>query len=250
MLQWWFGCAQLLLLWQGCFEPLRMRFRGTGPVSLFGNALLCLSFHEYFIRVTYPCFHVLNSPCPAYYLLHTSKIQVAAQLGAKTVLRRLWPTLAKTKFGQTKIGQNQVWPNEVGPEQSLAKQSLGRQCLARRRLTKTFLAKLACALAVSRIVALHPNPPPHPPTTRRVRVGPRLPDCSHPPRPPVPNPDLRWTALRRTAQICALCFPPPATIFILSSLAWGSSRGIFVVFLKAGTLKCARLESESPNVHV
>ena len=36
-------------------------------------------------------------------------------------------------------------------------------------------------------------------------------------------------------------FPSPATIFFLLSL--GSFRGILVVFLKAGTLKCARLGS-------
>ena len=219
-----------------------------GPVSLFGNALLCLCFHEYFIRVTYPCFHVLNSPRPAFYLLHTSKIQVAAQLGARTVLRRLWPTLGKTKFGQTSSGQNQVWPDEVGPEQSLAKQSLGRQSLGRQSLAKTCLAKLACALAVPRIVAPHPSSPP-PQRPGEPGSG-RAYQTAHPPRPPVPDPDLRWTAVRRTAEIFALCFPSPATIFIISSLAWGFSRGIFVVFLKAGTLKCARLGSRTPNVHI
>ena len=41
---------------------------------------------------------------------------------------------------------------------------------------------------------------------------------------------------------CRSLFPFPATIFFLSSLSWGCSRGILVVFLKAGTLKCARLE--------
>ena len=39
-------------------------------------------------------------------------------------------------------------------------------------------------------------------------------------------------------------FPFPATIFIFSSLFLGVSRGILVVFLKGGTIKCARLGSE------
>ena len=43
-------------------------------------------------------------------------------------------------------------------------------------------------------------------------------------------------------------FPPPATIFILSSLLWGSSRGILVVFEGARDLKCARLEFSGCSV--
>ena len=72
------------------------------------------------------------------------------------------------------------------------------------------------------------------------------------------------------AQNFAFFFPSPATMFILSSLSWGSSRGILVAFLNAGALKCSRLEfsgcrvkprrpqsrrgftrqPESPNVHI
>ena len=39
------------------------------------------------------------------------------------------------------------------------------------------------------------------------------------------------------------------TMFFLSSLSWGSFRGILVVFLKAGTMKCARLGSGPPGFH-
>ena len=48
-------------------------------------------------------------------------------------------------------------------------------------------------------------------------------------------------ARRRWAQNFALFFHSPATIFFLSSLSWGSSRGN-LVFWSAGTLKCAHLE--------
>ena len=55
---------------------------------------------------------------------------------------------------------------------------------------------------------------------------------------------LRRTSLRRTAQNFALSFPSPAPIFALFCLSHClSSRGILVVFLKAGALKCARLGS-------
>ena len=53
------------------------------------------------------------------------------------------------------------------------------------------------------------------------------------------------TSLCRTAQNFALFFLSPAENFILSSLSEGSSRGILVVFLKAGALKCARLGSRA-----
>ena len=49
-------------------------------------------------------------------------------------------------------------------------------------------------------------------------------------------------SLRRTAQNFAF-FPSSSAIFILSSLSWGSFRGILVVFLKRRALKCARLGS-------
>ena len=49
------------------------------------------------------------------------------------------------------------------------------------------------------------------------------------------------------AQKCCAFFPSPTTIFFLSSLSWGSSRGILVVFLKAGV----SLDSpRTPNVHI
>ena len=54
---------------------------------------------------------------------------------------------------------------------------------------------------------------------------------------------LRRTALPLERPKCLSFFPSPATIFILSSLSWVSSRGILVVFLKAGALKCERLGS-------
>ena len=50
---------------------------------------------------------------------------------------------------------------------------------------------------------------------------------------PAPAPPRR-TSLRRTAQNFAHFFPSPATIFVLSSLSWGSLRGISVVFLNFG----------------
>ena len=59
-------------------------------------------------------------------------------------------------------------------------------------------------------------------------------------KPPSAGPPRPRTLLPRTAQNFAL-FPPPAPIFAFFSL-WGSSRGIWVVFFKAGTSKCARLE--------
>ena len=54
---------------------------------------------------------------------------------------------------------------------------------------------------------------------------------------------LHRTALRQTAENFALFFPSPASIFVLSSLSWGSFRLILVVFLKASTLKCARFKA-------
>ena len=50
------------------------------------------------------------------------------------------------------------------------------------------------------------------------------------------------------SKISRFCFPSPASIFVLSlslSLSWGSFRGIFVVFLKVGTLKCGCLGSRA-----
>ena len=52
----------------------------------------------------------------------------------------------------------------------------------------------------------------------------------------------RWGAEGWGAQNFALFFPSPAAKFVLSFPLWGSFRGILVVFLKTGTLKCARLE--------
>ena len=80
----------------------------------------------------------------------------------------------------------------------------------------------------------------------------RTPPCAGPPlrrtplrRTPLRRTALRRTALRRTAQNFALFFPSPATVFILFSLSCWSFRGILVVFLKTGTLKCARLGSRA-----
>ena len=44
-------------------------------------------------------------------------------------------------------------------------------------------------------------------------------------------------------KISRFFFPSPATKFVRFFPLWGSSRGILVLFLKAGTLKCARLGS-------
>ena len=59
--------------------------------------------------------------------------------------------------------------------------------------------------------------------------------------------DLRRTPLRRTTKM-SLFFPSPATIFILSLSLGVSSRGILVVFLKAGALKFVRLWSTTNSV--
>ena len=69
-------------------------------------------------------------------------------------------------------------------------------------------------------------------------------DLCAPPDPPLPRTLPPPDRLRRTAQIFAL-FSLPTTNFFLSSLSWGSFRGILVMFLKAGALKCARLGSRA-----
>ena len=46
-------------------------------------------------------------------------------------------------------------------------------------------------------------------------------------------------------KISRFFFPPPAAKFVLFFPFWGSSRGILVVFLKTGALKCARLGSRA-----
>ena len=45
-------------------------------------------------------------------------------------------------------------------------------------------------------------------------------------------------------KISLFFFPLPPSFSFFFSL-WGSSRGILVVFLKAGTLQCARLGSQA-----
>ena len=60
--------------------------------------------------------------------------------------------------------------------------------------------------------------------------------------PPPQDRPLQWTAPPPDRPKFRSFFSSPATVFFLSSLSWGSFRGILVVFLKAGTLKCARLE--------
>ena len=54
-----------------------------------------------------------------------------------------------------------------------------------------------------------------------------------PDRPPPDRPKFRY------------CLPSPALIFVLFLSLWGSSRGILVVFLMAGTLSCARSGSRA-----
>ena len=63
---------------------------------------------------------------------------------------------------------------------------------------------------------------------------------------------LRRTTLRRTAQNFALFFPSFCHNFHSSFSLLGSFLGILLVFLKAGTLKCAHLGSDprTPNVHI
>ena len=51
-----------------------------------------------------------------------------------------------------------------------------------------------------------------------------------------------WGPAGWEAHKFALFFPSPGTFFFHSSLSWGSTRGILVVFLNSGALKCARLE--------
>ena len=53
-------------------------------------------------------------------------------------------------------------------------------------------------------------------------------------RPPPDRPKFR-----------AFFFPSPAIVFIISSLSWEFFRGILVVFLNSGTMKCARLGSRA-----
>ena len=83
---------------------------------------------------------------------------------------------------------------------------------------------------------------------------PRTPPCARP--PPRRNPSPQTTLPRTTPPRplpartppppdrpkfrAFFPLPPPFSLFF--SLSGGSSRGILVVFLKAGTLKCARLE--------
>ena len=59
------------------------------------------------------------------------------------------------------------------------------------------------------------------------------------------GPTLRQTTLRRTAQNFALLFPSSHHNFHSSFSLLGSFRGILLVFLKAGTLKCAHLGSRA-----
>ena len=60
-----------------------------------------------------------------------------------------------------------------------------------------------------------------------------------PPYHPLPGPPSPRTALSPDRPKFRSFFPSPTTIFILSSLSWGSSRGILVVFLNSWTLKRA-----------
>ena len=62
----------------------------------------------------------------------------------------------------------------------------------------------------------------------------RTPLPADPTRPPSPGPPSAGPP-----KISRFFFPSPTTIFFLSSLSYKSSRGILVVFLKAGTLTCA-----------
>ena len=78
-----------------------------------------------------------------------------------------------------------------------------------------------------------PSSPPGPPTPRTAH-----PQDRPPPGPPSPGPPSPGPPSPGPPKI-SLFFPSPATFFFLSSLSWGSFRGILVVFLKAGTLKCA-----------
>ena len=55
-------------------------------------------------------------------------------------------------------------------------------------------------------------------------------------------PTLRRTPLRRTAQNFALSFPTPAPFSLFLSLSGCLLVEFWLLFLKAGALKCARLE--------
>ena len=67
-------------------------------------------------------------------------------------------------------------------------------------------------------------------------------DPSHPPPDPSAGPSSARPLSAGPLKI-SLFFPSPAPIFVLFLSLWGSSRGMLVVFLNSGTLKCARLGS-------
>ena len=56
---------------------------------------------------------------------------------------------------------------------------------------------------------------------------------------PLPGPPSPGPALPLDHPKFRAFFPSPATKFVLFFPLWGSSRGILVLFLKAGALKCA-----------
>ena len=119
---------------------------------------------------------------------------------------------ASTNFGPTKFGQHQVGQYQVWPEFDTrwGEGVGGPGCPGR----------LSPVGERSRWGA--------------VRVGPRR----------------EWGPEGLGGPKCRAFFPLPRQFsFFLSSLG-GSSRGILVVFLKAGTLKRARLGSRTPNVHI
>ena len=107
---------------------------------------------------------------------------------------------AVANFGQTKFGK---------PKPSLAQTKFDQD--------QVWPDQLACALEVHRIVAFSaPSKRPRPPRPGPLRSHTDHPSSAGPPSAGPPK--------------ISLFFPSPATIFILSSLSWGSSRGILVVF--------------------
>ena len=149
---------------------------------------------------------------------------------------RLWPTLAKTKFGQTICGQNQVWPIHLWPVPTLARFGPNQPIFGQidENLFFNVLSQFLCLANVGITPDPHNSPPQDPPS----------------PGLPLPRTALRWTTLRRTAlRQTALrrdrSPPHPPNFRHNLHLSWWSSRGILVVFLMARALKCARLGSRA-----
>ena len=144
-------------------------------------------------------------------------------------------------FGHIKFGQHQLWSNQVWPTPTFWPLHLGSFGVLAGLMEGVWCRGWGPGEGWSgrRVKPPKGGARSRPRRTALRRTAPRRTTLR---RTALPRTALRQTALRRTVQNFALFFPSPATIFILSSPSWGSSRGISVMVLKAGTLKCARLE--------